>query len=79
MKPMRNASVEQPLARVETFLEGPAELLPGDVRLVARASRLDTDDAHVRPTLPVAACVRFCLVKRPEPDLQAERSHVEQS
>ena len=70
---MRNASPtgEQPLARVETFLEGPAELLAGDVRLVSGAPRLDADDAYVGSALSVAACVRLCLVERPEPDLQA--------
>jgi hypothetical protein len=68
---MRNASGEQPLASVEAFLEGTAELLAGDGSLVARAPRLDADDLHVRPSLSVAACVRLCLVERPEPDLQA--------
>ena len=71
MKPMCNGSGEQPLASVETFLEGPAELLAGDVRLIARAARLDADDAHVRPALSMAACVGLCLVQWPEPDFQA--------
>ena len=71
MKPMCNGSGEQPLASVETFLERAAEFLAGNVRLVPRAARLDADDAHVGPALSVAACVRLCLVERPEPDLQA--------
>jgi hypothetical protein len=71
MNPMRNGSGKQPLASVETFLEGPAELLPRDVCLIARAPRLDANDAHVRPALSMAACVRLCLVERPEPDFQA--------
>ena len=79
IQPMRKVSGEQPLASVETCLEGPAELLPGDVRLVARATRLYADDAHVRAALSVAARVRLCLVERPQPDLQAQRSHVEPS
>ena len=70
MKPMRKLR-EKALASVEAFLEGPPELLAGDVRLVARATRLDADDAYVRAALSVAACVRLCLVERPEPDLQA--------
>ena len=80
IKPIRNAAPgQQPLASVEAFLEGPAELLAGDVRLIARAARLDADDAHVGAALSVAARVRLCLVERPEPDLQAQRSHVEPS
>jgi hypothetical protein len=71
IQPMRNASGEEPLASVETFLEGPAELFAGDVRLVPRAARLDLHDAHIRTALSVAARVRLRLVERPEPDLQA--------
>ena len=71
IQPMRKVSGEQPLASVEAFLEGPPELLAGDDRFVPRTSRLDADDAHVRPALSVAACVRLCLVERPQPDLQA--------
>ena len=71
IQPMRKRLGEEPLASVETLLEGPAELLAGDIRLVARASRLDLHDAHVGAALPVAACVRLCLVERPEPDFQA--------
>jgi hypothetical protein len=67
------------LASVQTFLERPAELLAGDDRLVARSPWLDTDDPHVCPTLAVAARIRLRLVERPEPDLQAKRSHVKPS
>lgn len=73
IQPMRNGFLlgEQPLAGVETLLEGTAKLLAGDVRLVPRAPWLDLHDAHVRTALSVAARVRLCLVERPEPDLQA--------
>src|SRR5439155_22061283 len=57
------------LALGELALECGAEVLAGDTSLVARAPRLEMDDAHVRVALAVTTVVRLRLGERAQPGL----------